>query len=136
MQDMTVVLIKPDAVKKRETEAIIDRYVAHGLRVCRRGVHRMTEVQAERFYAEHAGRFYFAGLILAMTSGPVEIILFEGDGAVAKARELTGPTNPADAPAGTIRRDFRSAGGPFNTVHSSESPEAAEREWNEVLGWN
>lgn len=127
--EKTVVLIKPDGVAMGVVDDIISRYLKEGLAVADRKTIRFSRAQATSFYAEHAGRFYFPGTVLAMTSGPCEALLLAGDSAVGRVRALHGPTDPKNAPEGTIRRDFRSAGGPFNTVHGSDSPEAAEREW-------
>ncbi|MFA5998059.1 MAG: nucleoside-diphosphate kinase [Candidatus Paceibacterota bacterium] len=132
---MTVVLIKPDAVEMGLTESIINRYTAAGLRVFRRGKYRMTPDQAKQFYAEHENRFYFAALILAMTSGPIEMLILHGENVVQQVREMNGATDPNKATAGTIRHDFRSAGGPFNTVHASDSLAAASREFDLLMKW-
>ena len=133
--ETTVVLIKPDGVAMGFTESIINRYVEAGLRVLCRGTYRMTADQAKQFYAEHEGRFYFAALILAMTSGPIEMLFLEAEYAVQLVRSMTGATDPSKAAQGTIRHDFRSAGGPFNTVHASDSLASAEREHNLIANW-
>ncbi|MBU6490553.1 nucleoside-diphosphate kinase [Patescibacteria group bacterium] len=135
MFESTVVLIKPDGVLMGVGERIIERYLMSKL-----GLHKRRDIyfslrQAETFYGEHAGRFYFPGLVLAMTSGPSIAMVLQGENAVARVRELNGATNPSKAVPGTIRHDFRSAGGPFNTVHGSDSVEAARREMD-VVFWN
>ena len=84
---------------------------------------------AEGFYAEHRGRPWFEGLILAMSSGPSVAWRITGEDAVAKVRELNGETDPRQAKPGTIRELFRSAGGPFNSVRGSDSSRAAVQEW-------
>ncbi len=133
--EMTVVLIKPDAVAMGFTESIINRYVAAGLRVSARGTYRMTADEAKQFYAEHKGRFYFAALVLAMTSGPIEVLFLEGENAVQLVRNMNGATDPSKAAPGTIRHDFRSVGGPFNTVHASDSLASASRERTLFRSW-
>jgi nucleoside-diphosphate kinase len=88
------------------------------------------------FYREHVDKHYFAGLILAMSDHPCVAVVLEGENAISRVRELNGATNPQQAQPGTIRRDFMSAGGPFNTVHGSDSKESAEREIALVSKWD
>jgi nucleoside-diphosphate kinase len=88
---------------------------------------RMTEEQAQGFYAEHEGKPFFNDLVRYMTSGPVVVQVLEGDGAIAKNRELMGATNPKEAAPGTIRADFAESV-EANAVHGSDSPQSAERE--------
>ena len=130
----TVALIKPDGVMKNAVEEIQARYQRAGLVILSEHRFRFTEEYARRFYVRHEGKCYFEGLILAMTSGEIVAFLLEGDSNVVDVvRRLNGATDPREAEPGTIRRDFRSAGGPFNTVHGSDSVEEAEREWAIVL---
>lgn len=133
--ETTVVLIKPDGVAMGLAEAIINRYVETGLCVLRRGSYTMTADRARQFYAEHEGRFYFVALILAMTSGPIEMLFLEGENVVQRVRDMNGATDPSKAVPGTIRHDFRSAGGPFNTVHASDSLTSASREQALLSSW-
>lgn len=127
--ERTLVIIKPDAVRRNNTMAIIELYEKAGLSVVERKWYtRLTEQQAERFYSEHRGKFFFDGLVLAMVSGPVEVLVLEGEDAIEKVREMNGATDPSKAEPGTIRYTFRSAGGPFNTVHGSDSRDAFHRE--------
>jgi len=128
MSQRTLVVIKPDGVEMGFVDDIIYRYLDVGLKLRGRKRLRLTKEQAEEFYKEHAGRPFFAGLVLAMTSGPVEALVFDGKDAVEVVRKLNGATDPREAESGTIRHDYRSAGGPFNTVHGSDSLEAALRE--------
>ena len=132
MNERTLVLVKPDAMKMGYAERIKARYLMKELEVVMEKRFRFTEEEAEAFYKDHEGRFYFVGLVLAMVSGPCTVMVLEGEDAIRKVRELNGATDPAKAAVGTIRADFRSAGGPFNTVHGSDSPEAFQREY-EVL---
>ncbi|MCX6784738.1 MAG: nucleoside-diphosphate kinase [Candidatus Komeilibacteria bacterium] len=134
MLQKTLVIIKPDAVMKDVATEIIDRYLAKGLTLLERKDLSMTLQRAKEFYSEHAGKFFFEGLVLAMTSWPVVALLLEGEEAVAMVRELNGATIPAEALPGTIRHDFRSAGGPFNTVHGSDSLVSAAREIALIFG--
>ena len=84
---------------------------------------------AKEFYSEHKEKFYFCGTILSLCSDMSHVLILRGDDAIKRVRKLNGPTKPDEAPPGTIRQDFRSAGGPFNTVHSSDSQESFEREY-------
>ena len=88
---------------------------------------RLSDTVAGGFYAEHKERPFFPALIEFMTSGPVVVQVLEGEGAIAKNRELMGATNPAEAAEGTIRADFASSID-ANAVHGSDSPESAARE--------
>ena len=109
-------------------QAIVEHYRNAGLRVARRFMFKFRHIEAENFYNEHRGRFYFEGLVLAMTSGQCVAVFLEGENAIELVRRLNGATDPAKAEPGTIRHDFRSAGGPFNTVHASDSMEAYHKE--------
>jgi len=88
---------------------------------------RLSDVVAGGFYAEHRERPFFKDLVKFMTSGPVVVQVLEGEGAIAKNRELMGATNPQEAAAGTIRADFAQTID-ANAVHGSDSPESAARE--------
>lgn len=134
MIEKTLVIIKPDGVMKGVVRDIENRYVDHGLRVVREQRRVMEKTLVEQFYQEHARKFFFEGLVLSMISGAVVIFILEGEDAIKKVRALNGATDPAKAELGTIRHDFRSAGGPFNTVHGSDGPEAAAREIALIFG--
>lgn len=131
----TLVLLKPDAVLKGVDGEIPKRYTDAGLEIIDTKYFRMNEEMVFKFYEGHMGKFYSAGLILAMTSGVMVAMLLQGEDAIERVRKLNGATDPSKAEPGTIRHDFRSAGGPFNTVHGSDSPEAAEREIGVVFGY-
>ena len=123
----TLSIIKPDAVGKQVIGEIYRRFEQAGLRVVAAKMLRLDERGAGGFYAEHRGKPFFDDLIQFMTSGPVMVQVLEGEDAIALNRKLMGPTNPAEAPAGTIRADFaRSIDA--NAVHGSDSPASAERE--------
>jgi nucleoside-diphosphate kinase len=132
--EQTLAIIKPDGVKMGVAAEIVRRYLDNNLEIVRRARLRFREQQILEFYAEHTGRFYFAGLVLAMTSGPSIVLLLQGNNAIKNVRKLNGATNPDKAEPGTIRHDFRSAGGPFNTVHGSDSAVAFKHEVNIVFG--
>ena len=125
----TLSIIKPDAVKKNVIGKIIDRFESNGLRIAAMKKIQLSQADAEAFYAVHSERPFFKDLVEFMISGPVVVMVLEGDNAVLKNRELMGATNPAEAAEGTIRRDFAESID-ANAVHGSDSPENAEIEIN------
>ncbi len=125
--ERTLSIIKPDAVGKNVIGEILSRFEGNGLRIVAARMMHLSERQAGGFYAEHRERPFFADLIAFMTSGPVLVQVLEGEDAIARNRELMGPTDPAQAPAGTIRADYASTID-ANAVHGSDSPESAARE--------
>jgi len=125
--ERTLSIIKPDAVGKNIVGKIYSRFETNGLRIVAAKMLRLSDEVAGGFYAEHRQRPFFPDLIKFMTSGPVCVQVLEGEGAVAKNRELMGATNPKEAAAGTIRADFASSID-ANAVHGSDSPESAARE--------
>ena len=125
--ERTLSIIKPDAVGKNIIGKIYSRFESNGLRVVAAKMVQLSDAVAGGFYAEHRERPFFPALIEFMTSGPVVVQVLEGEGAVAKNRELMGATNPQEAAAGTIRADFASSID-ANAVHGSDSTESAARE--------
>lgn len=125
--ERTLSIIKPDAVGKNIVGKIYSRFETNGLRIVASKMLRLSDGVAGGFYAEHRERPFFPDLIEFMTSGPVVVQVLEGEGAVAKNRELMGATNPKEAAEGTIRADFASSID-ANAVHGSDSPESAARE--------
>lgn len=125
--ERTLSIVKPDAVAKNVIGEICSRFEKAGLRIVAAKMLRLSREQAEGFYAEHKGRPFFPALVDFMTSGPVTVQVLEGEGAIAKNRELMGATNPKDAEPGTIRADFAESID-ANAVHGSDSPASAERE--------
>ncbi len=125
--ERTLSIVKPDAVAKNVIGEIWSRFEKNGLQIVAAKMLHLSREQAGGFYAEHEGRPFFEPLIDFMTSGPVTIQVLEGEGAIAKNRELMGATNPAEAAAGTIRADFAETID-ANAVHGSDSPASAERE--------
>jgi nucleoside-diphosphate kinase len=123
----TLSIIKPDATRRNITGAIVARLEEAGLRVIAQRRIRLTQEQAEQFYAVHKERAFFGDLCSFMTSGPVVVQVLEGEDAVAKNRAVMGATNPANAEAGTIRRDFGESV-EANSVHGSDAPETAAQE--------
>ena len=125
--ERTLVLIKPDAMRRGLAGEILRRFEARGLELKDM---RLVEVQrklAEEHYAEHAEKPFFAELVEFITSASTWALVVEGEGAIATMRTTIGATNPAEADPGTIRGDLASAM-PNNLIHGSDSPESAERE--------
>lgn len=125
--ERTLSIVKPDAVAKNVVGEIYSRFEKAGLQIIAAKMLRLSREQAEGFYAEHKGRPFFPALVDFMTSGPVTVQVLEGEGAIAKNRELMGATNPKEAEAGTIRADFAESID-ANAVHGSDSETSAARE--------
>ena len=122
--ERTFSIIKPDATRRNLTGKINARFEEKGLRIVAQRRIWMGRQQAESFYGVHKARPFFNDLCTFMTSGPVVIQVLEGEGAIAKNRDIMGATNPANAAAGTIRKDFAESI-EANSVHGSDSPENA-----------
>ena len=125
--ERTLSIIKPDATRRNQTGAIIDRFEKAGLRVIASRRMHLSRSQAEAFYAVHEERPFFRSLVEFMTSGPVVVQVLEGENAVAKNREVMGATDPAKAAPGTIRKDFAESI-EANSVHGSDAAETAANE--------
>ena len=125
--ERTLSIIKPDATRRNLTGQIVARFESAGLKVVASRRMRLSTAQAEAFYAVHSARPFFKSLVEFMTSGPVLLMVLEGENAVAKNREIMGATNPANAAEGTIRKLFAS-GIEQNTVHGSDSVDNAKVE--------
>lgn len=125
--ERTLSIIKPGAVARNLIGNIIARFEAQGLSIIAARMIHLTEEQAQAFYAIHRERPFFPQLVAYMTESPFIALVLEGENAIAKNRELMGPTDPTKAAPGTIRGDFgRSI--TRNTVHGSDSPETAVTE--------
>jgi nucleoside-diphosphate kinase len=137
--EQTFSIIKPDATKRNLTGKINAKFEDAGLRIVAQKRIQMTRKQAETFYAVHSARPFFGELVDFMISEPVVVQVLEGENAVAKNREVMGATNPNDAAAGTIRKEFALSIGE-NSVHGSDSLENAKIEiaqffaGNEIVG--
>lgn len=125
--ERTFSILKPDATRRNLTGAITAKFETAGLRIVASKRIHMTTAQAEAFYGAHKERGFFRDLVTFMTSGPVVVQVLEGEGAILKNREIMGATNPANADAGTIRKEFAESI-EANSVHGSDSPEAAAAE--------
>ena len=127
MVERTLVMVKPDAVRRGLIGEVIGRFEAAGLTIRALKMVSLDRREAEGFYAVHRERPFFASLTQFMSSGPLVAMVLEGEGAIAKVRGLMGATDPAKAAPGTIRRDLAS-GIEQNVVHGSDSPESAAYE--------
>ena len=125
--ERTLSIIKPDAVAKNVIGKIYTRFESNGLRIVAAQMRALSRAEAEGFYAVHRERPFFRDLVDFMTSGPVMIQVLEGDGAIAKNRDLMGATDPKKAAASTIRADFAESID-ANAVHGSDSPDTAKEE--------
>ena len=127
MTERTFSIIKPDATRRNLTGAINAVIEEAGLRIVAQRRIKMTKAQAETFYEVHKERPFYGELVEQMTGGPVVVQVLEGEGAIAKYREVMGATNPASAADGTIRKRFALSVGE-NSVHGSDAPETARSE--------
>ncbi len=125
--ESTLVIIKPNGVKGGIIGEIIGRFEKARLSVRALKMKNLTSKEVEEFYAEHKGKGFFGELSEFMTSGPVVLLSLSGANAIEVVRTLNGATNPANALPGTIRHDYAPNTGE-NIVHSSDSPQSAERE--------
>jgi nucleoside-diphosphate kinase len=125
--ERTLVLVKPDAMRRQLAGEIVGRLERRGLEFRAARLLTVERPLAEEHYAEHAEKPFFGELVEFITSGPTLALVVEGEGAITTVRTTMGATNPADAAPGTIRGDL-SLSMPDNLVHGSDSPESAERE--------
>jgi nucleoside-diphosphate kinase len=131
--ESTLLIVKPDGVRRGLIGEVLGRVEAKGLRIAEMRLMQIDRALAEEHYAEHREKPFFAELVAFITSGPVVVARLEGEGAIDVWRALMGPTNPATAPPGTIRGDS----GLLiteNIVHGSDSPASAERELGLFFG--
>jgi len=137
--ERTFSILKPDVTRRNLTGAVNARIEAAGLRIVAQKRVQMTRAQAERFYAVHKGRPFFAELVEMMSAAPVVVQVLEGEDAIQRYRDAMGATDPKNAAAGTIRKDFALSMGE-NSVHGSDAPETAAVEiaqffsGNEIVG--
>src|SRR5487761_151611 len=125
--ERTLSIIKPDAVAKNVIGKIYSRFETNGLKVIAARMLQLSRAEAEGFYAVHKGRPFFQDLVEFMISGPVMVQVLEGEGAIAKNREVMGATDPKKAVKGTIRADLATSIDE-NIVHGSDAPDTAARE--------
>ena len=125
--EQTFSILKPDVTRRNLTGAVNAAIEEAGLRIVAQKRISMTRAQAEAFYGVHRERPFFGELVEMMTSAPVVVQVLEGEGAIAKYREIMGATNPAQAAEGTIRKLYAKSIGE-NSVHGSDAPETAKIE--------
>jgi nucleoside-diphosphate kinase len=125
--ERTLVLVKPDGVQRGLIGEIIGRFERKGLKVVGLRLLDVPREMAERHYAVHAGKHFYAGLVEFITSGPVAAVALEGPDAIATVRRLVGKTMPNEAEPGTIRGDL-GISGLRNLIHASDAPETADSE--------
>ena len=125
--ERTLSMIKPDATRRNLTGAINAKFEEAGLRIVAQKRIHLSPAQAGAFYAVHKERPFYGELCEFMSSAPIVVQVLEGEGAIAKNREVMGATNPAEAAEGTIRKEFALSIGE-NSVHGSDAPETAAEE--------
>ncbi len=128
-KEQTLSILKPDSVRKNLIGQIVARFEKNGLKVVAAKMVHMSKAQGEEFYAIHRAHPFYADLVKFISSGPVLVMVLEGENAIAKNREVMGATNPANAAPGTIRADFAESIDQ-NAVHGSDAPETAKGEIN------
>ena len=133
--ERTFSILKPDATERNLTGAINAMIEKAGLRIVAQKRVRITKAQAEQFYGVHKARPFFGELVEFMTSGPVVVQVLEGEGAIAKYRDVMGATDPSKAADGTIRKTHAKSIGE-NSVHGSDSPENAAIEISQFFSGN
>ena len=127
--ERTLSIVKPDGIQKHLIGEVIKRFEDHGLKVAGLKMISMSKKEAEGFYAVHRGKSFFESLTTFMSSGPAVVMVLEGEGAIAKTRELMGATDPKQAKEGTLRRQF-ATNIEKNIVHGSDASETAAFEIN------
>ena len=125
--ERTFGIVKPDAVAKNAIGGVIDLVEKAGLKIIALRLVRLGETQAKAFYAVHKERPFFGALVQFMTSGPCVVMAIEGENAIARYREVMGPTDSQKAPAGTIRQKY-GTNIEKNAVHGSDGPDTAKVE--------
>jgi nucleoside-diphosphate kinase len=127
--EKTFSIIKPNSVQDNNIGNIVARFEKEGLRISALKLTHLSKEKAEGFYIEHKERPFFGSLVSFMTSGPVVLMVLEGENAVEKNRKIMGATNPANAEEGTLRKLYAKSI-EANAVHGSDSLASAEREIN------
>lgn len=125
--ERTLSIIKPDGVKRGLIGEVIQRFMKAGIRISAMKMVRLSQDQAKQFYAVHKERPFYESVTQFMSSGPIVVMVLEGDSVIEANRQLMGATNPADAAPGTIRKDFASDI-EKNVVHGSDGPDTARTE--------
>ena len=132
MTEQTLIIIKPDAVKRNLAEEIISRFEKKGFTISKQKMLNFTTEMAKQFYSVHSSKPFFDELVSFITSGKVVVAIIEGDNVINVTREIIGKTNPKEADAGTIRGDF-GISITENSIHASDSSESFDKEVNVVF---
>ena len=132
MTEQTLIIVKPDAVKRNLAEEILSRFKKKGFSVSKQKILNFTTEMAKQFYSVHSSKPFFNELISFITSGKVVVAIIEGDNVINVTREIIGKTNPKEADAGTIRGDF-GISITENSIHASDSSESFDKEVNVVF---
>ena len=132
MTEQTLVIVKPDAVKRNLAEEILSRFKKKGFSVSKQKMLNFTTEMAKQFYSVHSSKPFFNELVSFITSGKVVVAIIEGDNVINVTREIIGKTNPKEADAGTIRGDF-GISITENSIHASDSSESFDKEVNVVF---
>ncbi len=125
--ERTLSIIKPDGVERGLIGEVVKRFEKAGIRIAAMKMVHLSKEEAQAFYAVHKERPFFDSLTSYMSSGPIVVMVLEGENVIERNRKLMGATNPADADPGTIRKDF-ALDVEKNTVHGSDAPETARQE--------
>jgi nucleoside-diphosphate kinase len=134
MMEQTFAMIKPDAVRAKNSGKIIDMIESHGFDILEMKKLSLTEEQAKNFYDIHKNRSFFGELISSIISGPVIAMILKKENAIADWRALMGATNPAEAAPNTVRKLYGANIGE-NAVHGSDGPETAQQEIKIAKSW-
>jgi len=132
LSEQTLIIVKPDAVKRNLTEEILSRFKKKEFSISKLKTFNFTVEMAEQFYSAHSSKPFFGELVSFITSGTVTAAIIEGDNAINLTREIIGKTNPKEASAGTIRGDF-GISITENSIHASDSRESFDKEVNVVF---
>ena len=132
MTEQTLIIVKPDAVKRNLAEEIISRFEKKGFTISKQKMLNFTTEMAKQFYSVHSSKPFFNELVSFITSGKVVVAIIEGDNVINVTREIIGKTNPKEADAGTIRGDF-GISITENSIHASDSSESFDKEVNVVF---
>ena len=132
MSEQTLIIVKPDAVKRNLAEEILSRFEKKGFTISKQKTLNFTTEMAKQFYSAHSSNPFFDELVSFITAGKVVATIIERDNAVSLTREIIGNTNPKDANPGTIRGDF-GISITENSIHASDSSESFDKEVNVVF---
>ena len=132
LAEQTLIIIKPDAVKRNLVEEVLSRFKKKGFSISKLKTFNFTVEMAEQFYSVHSSKPFFDELVSFITSGKVTAAIIEGDNAINMTREIIGKTNPKEASPGTIRGDF-GISITENSIHASDSRESFDKEVNVVF---